>query len=467
MTRNEAAGGLWLWPLAVLGLGAGLATVRLAEMPGRWVIAFLIGLVVLAAALVSGRLERAPLFVFVFSLQIGLALYLTAPPARPSVGASWPNSLAVPLSSLMALAALALRPARKLLWGRGTCVCTGLLILTTAASLLSSPFILIGVSHLVVLLAYFCVYLAAANAVSSRADLDLVLRILMASLVLQSLIYFAQSLVGATFTPAGEWITPSGDALGRYGGTAGPRPAAFSSFLLPLLLLAVSHFLAARDRGARLRYGLLAAVGSGALMLTFTRAAWIGFALGLAYLLAARMRRRLLVGRNVAVLLIILLVVTLALLPRILMRVGEDYRAALEERWALVRMALQVIEANPLMGAGAGAYPYVFRDYLTSESADRWLYVVHNVYLLRAAETGLPGLVAWLAFLWVAFRQAAPERMVLPALRPLALGWRAGLVALAWEMLWDVTLGPAANSLLWFLCGLMGAAARMPPARAE
>jgi hypothetical protein len=60
----------------------------------------------------------------------------------------------------------------------------------------------------------------------------------------------------------------------------------------------------------------------------------------------------------------------------------------------------------------------------------------------------------------VAFRLAAPERIPDLALRPAALGWRAGLVALAWEMLWDVSLGPATNCLLWFLCGWMLAARR-------
>jgi O-antigen ligase len=96
----------------------------------------------------------------------------------------------------------------------------------------------------------------------------------------------------------------------------------------------------------------------------------------------------------------------------------------------------------------------MFREYLTPELADKWLYVVHNVYILRAAETGLPGAAAWLAFLVAAFRSASPERATHPLACRLALGWRAGLLALGWEMLWDVSLGPAANSLLWFLCGL-------------
>ncbi|HYM12627.1 MAG TPA: O-antigen ligase family protein, partial [Bryobacterales bacterium] len=276
-----------------------------------------------------------------------------------------------------------------------------------------------------------------------------------ATLVLQCAVYFAQTLLGATFTPAGEWITQPDAAL-RYGGTVGERPAMFSSFLLPLLLLATADFVT--DSSHRLRRSALVALGAATLILTLTRASWIGFALGLLYLVAACARRRILVRRNAGLLALVLLAVMAALAPSIWIRITQNGQEAFEERRALAEMAVRVVRAHPLAGVGAGAYPFVFRDYLTPDLADDWLYVVHNVYLLRAAETGLPGLAALLIFLCVAFRLAAPERMSSPGARRMALGWRAGLIALAWEMLWDMSLGPATNSLLWFFCGLMAAA---------
>ncbi len=463
MTRSETLGAPVLWLCAVFGLSAGLAIVCLAQMPDRWVVAAVTGAVTLPLILAARRPRRAVLFVFVFSLQIGLALYLTEPPPASSVGFSWPNSLTVPLSSLTALGALLIGRRVPWVWGGGTVIAAALLVLTTAASIPGSPARFVGFCHLMILAAYSAIFLAAANAVQDPEDLRLVERALLATLVLQSILYFLQSLAGATFTPTGEWIERPEAALGRYGGSVGTHPGAFSSFLLPLLLLAISKLLTVAPN-FRLRDGLPPALGCAALVLTFTRAAWIGFALGLLYLLVAGARRHMLVRRNVVVLLLVVLAVTLALLPRILIRTAEDHAAAFEERWALVQMAVRVIQAHPLAGVGAGAYPYVFRDYLTPELSDRWLYVVHNVYLLRAAETGLPGLAAWLVFLWMAFRRASPERMAVPLARRMALGWRAGLIALSWQMLWDVSLGPPANALLWFLCGLMAAAARMHPA---
>ncbi len=427
----------------------------MAEMPDRWLAAVIVILMVGLAVLASTQPQRVLLFVFVFSLQIGLALYITKPAAGSAVGTSWPNSLALPLASLTALGPLVAAWRQRFTWGGGMAVCTGLLLLTTAVSAVGSPERWIGLAHVVAFLAYYTIFLAAANAVRGRRDLDFARRTLLATLGVQSVIYFVQNLAGATWLATGETIVPSGELLARHGGTVGPRPAVFASFLLPLLLLAVCEFLAARERRGRRRAGLLAAIGSAALVLTSTRASWVAFAAGLAYLLAAGWRRHMLVRQNTAVLLGIVAAVTLALWPRIVTRLSDDHEADLQERWSLVQMAARVIVANPYTGVGAGAYPYAFRDYLTPDLADRWLYVVHNVYVLRAAETGLVGLAAWLLFLAVAFRQASPGAMVDDAAGRVALAWRAGLIALAWEMLWDVSLGPATNSLMWFLCGLM------------
>ena len=448
----------WAW---VAGAAAGAASVRLALLPDRWVAAVVVGAWTTAGVLASGRVRRAALVVFVLSLQVGLALYITEPAPAPSVGSSWPNSLALPLATLTALGALLVRPPGGWTWGGSQARCAAVLAATTALSILGSPEPWIGVSHLALMGGLSVILLASANCVRDAGDLEAVERALLVALVLQSLLYGLQTVLGATFTPAGEWI-PSEDGLGRYGGTVGARPAMFSSFLLPLVLVALAHVLTSEERGAWRRYGVPAAAGAAAVILTVTRASWIGLALGVGYLVAAAGRRRWLRRGRVAALACILVMLVTALAPKILARVSEDQAAAAEERWSLVQMALRVIEAHPLAGVGAGAYPYVFRDYLTPELADKWLYVVHNVYVLRAAETGLLGAAAWVVFLAVAFRAARPERMRHPAARRLALGWRAGLAALAWEMLWDVSLGPAANSLLWFLCGLMVAAGRLP-----
>ncbi len=465
MIRVEGFGRLSLWLSATGGIAAGLAIVCLAEMPVRWLAAVLLGAGVVAAALMTGQPRRAALFLTAFSLQIGLVLYVTKPEPASDLGASWPNSLALPLGTLVALGALLCGMRRPFTWGGTAGICAGIIAFITGASLRGSPRPFLGVCHVVLVFAYYAIFLAAANCVREVRDLRLTHHALMISLALQSLVYFAQSLIGATFTPAGEWIEPTSQSLGRYGGWVGTQPAAFASFLLPLLLLAAARLLTTPDLRPLDSAVPLTVLGLSALCLTFTRAAWIGFGLAVIYLTGASARRAMLVRRNALLLAVCFMAVVGALGPKISIRLRQDHASALEERWSLIRMGWQVARAKPLAGVGAGAYPYVFENYLTPDLAKGWLYVVHNVYVLRAAETGLPGLAALVLLLCAFFRLASPERMPETGARVMALGWRAGLIALSWEMLWDVSLGPAANSLLWFLSGLMISAARFSPQR--
>jgi len=71
-----------------------------------------------------------------------------------------------------------------------------------------------------------------------------------------------------------------------------------------------------------------------------------------------------------------------------------------------LRIAVRAIEAHPLLGLGPGAYGYLYKAYLPDDLPRQWLYTVHNEYLLRAAETGIPGGVAFVVLLVAALRLA-------------------------------------------------------------
>ncbi len=203
---------------------------------------------------------------------------------------------------------------------------------------------------------------------------------------------------------------------------------------------------------------LLAAMGGVALLLTFTRAAWIGFALGFAWLIGLGVMRRLIRPLRLWFVLALLGLMVLIMLPPVMERLEADHSADYEERWQLIQMAWNVIQAHPLLGVGAGAYNFVFRQYQPFELLDKgvWVYVVHNVYLLRWAESGVFGLLSLLLFFFAGFRQAfVCTRARDENQAALALGCSAGIVALLWEMIWDVTLGFSANALVWFLFGLL------------
>ena len=72
---------------------------------------------------------------------------------------------------------------------------------------------------------------------------------------------------------------------------------------------------------------------------------------------------------------------------------------SLVERYYLWDRAISVIKAKPLTGTGINTYAVAHQRYDTTKNWRVRNYYAHNGYLQLAAETGLPGLFLFLAFL--------------------------------------------------------------------
>jgi O-antigen ligase len=109
--------------------------------------------------------------------------------------------------------------------------------------------------------------------------------------------------------------------------------------------------------------------------------------------------------------------------------IGEmDPEGSAQQRLAVLQTAARIIEDRPLLGVGLGAYHQANRDYNPAlGSLD-----AHNAYMRVAAETGLPGLVLFLALLGSVVRTAYLARR------------RVGLASPA-----------QAETLRWLLIGLI------------
>ncbi len=433
----------------------------------KWIAFALAGLFWGVITVLSGSIKKPIFVLFVIGLQIYAALYLGDDDAylKKSVGQSGPGGFVIYFVSIPAFCLLVLHALervvknglRPIVWGKAIGYPALLLMLTTGMTVLYSPERWRVIFYLFELAQFYIVFLAVVNLVASRRDVDRVIRLLMVILCMQCLVYYAQTALGLTFTLTGEVIKSDG-WLGRHGGTVATRPAPFASFIMPLLHIAISRYFIVSSRGTRFWMGLLAAMGGVALVLTFTRAAWAGFTLGFVWLIVLGLRRRLIRLRRLGFLVVVLLLVVAVMLPQISGRMAADHESDYDERFRLIEMSWYVIRDNLIFGVGAGAYNFVFRDYLPPELREKgvWVYIVHNVYLLRWAETGFLGLLSLVLFYVAGFRQAlAGTRLRDENLAALSLGCSAGIVSLAWEMMWDVTLGFSASALVWFLFGLL------------
>jgi putative inorganic carbon (hco3(-)) transporter len=269
-----------------------------------------------------------------------------------------------------------------------------------------------------------------------------------------------------------------GVLLRAYGTFEQPNP--FGGYMGLTLPLAASIALFGLDPGRERRLTAVAAGMIGAaLLITFSRGAWVAqvAALLLVVLVSShRARRAMATATMVGVLLLIALWPLLPVEPRdraaSVVLSAVDLRAARDatvtpENWAVLERVSQwyagweMFRNNPLLGVGIGNYNAAYNDY----RLDQWpmgLGHAHNHYLTIAAEAGLLGLLAYLLFWFIAFRTAfqayhhSDDRMV----RAIVVGILGALTAFAVHNLFDVLfvhgMGITVGLLLALLHGVLG-----------
>jgi hypothetical protein len=184
-----------------------------------------------------------------------------------------------------------------------------------------------------------------------------------------------------------------------------------------------------------------AALGLYALLLTFSRAAWIGLAAGLA-LLALVVWRAGLLRRALPLALSLLAAGALfaALYwPFVLARAGAGdettEQRSVADRVVYTQFALRAVTEYPLAGVGSGNFPWRASYYLMFVDFDLRGDNVHNVYLSAWAELGTVGLalltLALAAGTWAAVRALRVDS------DPARAALFAGFVALAVIGLFD------------------------------
>ena len=256
----------------------------------------------------------------------------------------------------------------------------------------------------------------------------------------------------------GNWVDVTETGIGTRAFSVVQNPNVLGGILAMGALISGSLALSRAFSGSR-RVAVLAAciVQLGGLAATFSRGAWIGFAVGVLIMIILAYRRYI-VGM-VAVGVVAWFVAPQVFIQRILFSFSSAYAAKSNTglgrlfRW---ESALSHIADKPLLGVGLGTFggtaAYMF---------GYWALWVDNFYLQMAAEGGLLLLVF---FLWLLLRSAKGlirgYRVASdPYLKALAAGMLGAFVAVVvadfFEADWE-TLSVGAE--FWFLAGLVTSA---------
>jgi hypothetical protein len=409
--------------------------------------------------------RRTLMAVFVLSLQVDVYLRFYLGKGMDQEGLSFP--LVVMTGSVLFLWCAWTARLKDFHWAGSMGAPILALLVTSLLSLSTTSERFVTATQIWYRVELYFVYFLAFNLVRSTEDFRRVVNLLFITLAAQSIIYFVQSSLGVTFDFAGKTFE-EGD-IPRPGGTVSTNPAGFASFIMPALMIASAMVMVKYKAISRPYVLVLMMLGSAAIALTFTRAAWIGFAAGIVAIFVLGYRSRLIKAGMFLWILAFAGIAFGILFPTMMARLSEDYtggggdltQGGLEERVGLMRIALNVILHHPLTGVGAGAYGSVFKSYIP-DGLNQWLFVVHNEFLLRAAETGIPGMIAFVALLVVAFRIALRlARTTLSLISVTSMGWFGALIALVWQMNWVPWTGWSYNAMFWFMLGLIDAARRL------
>lgn len=273
--------------------------------------------------------------------------------------------------------------------------------------------------------------------------------------------WLGEPVVADKFTAGMARYAAAGQVFLRAFGTL-PHANIFAAFLV-LGLLALAYLWLIRRPG-NLKNSLFLGIGflsiSVGLVASFSRSGWLSAIVGLAVLVLAGLKNRILRRETFSLFVLLAVIAGLLLsywgwliLPRAGFTLAE---VSVADRLTYNKIGWEIIKDNPL-GVGIGNQVFYAADqglYQAAGLARETLWQpIHNLYLLIGTEIGWLGLVLFLAFIgWLKLKTlrlpASPEKFF-------ALATSASLLffGLFDHFLWDLQSGVL---MFWLVVGIMG-----------
>ncbi len=292
-------------------------------------------------------------------------------------------------------------------------------------------------------------------------------------LALQMIAHSSLALAqGVTGRPIGAgWLGGSAELIHEVLQTGARRlrpsglfahPIVYATSLVVTLPLVTAGLTIGRGRALRALCGVALFLGAVGLVLTLSRGAWISNLVAIAALGVLALRCRLVDARRIRAIVAAWVVIGVVLGaffgPRVYERMTKSEAGNVKVRFDLNQIALRMVGENPFFGTGLNNFVETMADFDPKNVKSYFPAPVHNLYLLEAAEAGVPALLVWLALfasiLGVAIHRL--PRMHDPTLQWIVAAVVSGLVGLLVSQLADFShrLEPL-RSMVWLGVGLL------------
>jgi hypothetical protein len=363
-----------------------------------------------ALALAAIKWRRAFVMALPFVVVLnGLAIPLGDASIRAEQLASL--LLVVPLAAPLLVGVRTLR-LDAVCWWLG-----GILALNVVSSVMHSPVLMYSLVQCANLASVWFIYVLAINFLETRADLDAFLRnVVWAGVVGTGIAIAAFVLASAGFDLGGAEVSATAaqrftNAYGAYGTMV--EPNILGSFAASHLVLAAGLF-AAQWRDSR-AVRVLAVCCAIALVLSFTRAAWLGalvglFAVGVRAIRSSGRRihtRRILLPLGIALVLgVVLLMIpgsTGTLFRYKLLNLVNPATPTGIQRLLTYAMAIEQTTKHWVLGWGTYTFAPLVAEGADFQRFENWRNLwIGNYLLLALHDTGVIGLFSWIGLLWTA-----------------------------------------------------------------
>jgi hypothetical protein len=353
-----------------------------------------------------------------------------------------------------------------------------------ALSLLGAPNRYLGAVQLARDTKFFVVFLFAVNTIDSKRMVRVIAGALLAMLVVQAGLTLARyqfkfgflggSMLGRADDVSNATLLTINEVDGRISGGRRafgtiPSPAGTAEHLLLLLPVALFAGFSTSNASRRAAFFALAAVGTTALVVTYSRAALSGFIVGLVLAAVLAQRRQIIPRRMLAIALVLVSVAAVGVSPF----VYKYYRSRTSQvpiRFVQYWTALNMIKANPILGVGLNNSAGLQRDYnpdlstvpLNDPTKISWKAPIHNYFLSMTADIGIIGTAFFLTFFAFICREGyrwtrSPDLEISLA----ACAVLVAIVSLWIAVLADPLYQDGTQTLLWFFSGLTFAFGRI------
>jgi putative inorganic carbon (hco3(-)) transporter len=460
--------------LPLRGLGAQRSSAHALSLGGN---SLLVAILSPFLALTSETAQRILLAVVIFDIPLQFGTHLFYREDDAALGALGGLSIS---ATTLALAGLYLSWLIRAFASRNSGPRTGVnvnwpLVAYFGITLLSvfvAQDISLSLFELCLLFEACLVYFYIAGNVQTKEDVIFVVSILLAACVVESVVMIILRFTGMSST---IWGLPTHIHIDndpkkgfmRIGGTVG-SPNFAAAYISISLSCAASVLFTNLGRLYKWLATTALGLGSIALILTFSRGGWLALVLSLALLCLVTWRRRGLSLKAPIAVLVLLVLLYVPFHSLIGARLFGDDRGSAESRIPLMNLAFRITEDHPLLGVGANNFTVAMGPYLTSEFREVFLFAVHNKYLLVLAETGIGGLLAFMAFFAGTVRKGWQcWNLRDHLLSPLALGFAAGIAGHMVHMTVDVFRGRPTQQLVWLIAGLLVAMCRIAATPAD